>query len=114
MTKYKEYVIKMIDENKAAFDEFRKLHDLYSTDEEKWQEKFNIEGEKILVVVREYEDRLCRQTEKGQFNVFSPKLSEKFQEEVKKYFPFIDHIGLRVESAPTKSVFFEIKKIKLV
>lgn len=46
MTKYKEYFQRMIGTNKEVFDEFRKIHALYDLDQDKWQEKFNKEGEK--------------------------------------------------------------------
>lgn len=88
------------------FEKFQRLHDRYALDEERWQEKFNKEGEKILNVIREYENKLCFQSEKGGYSHFTPKLSEKFREEVKKHFSMIEHIGLKME-------VFELKKIKL-
>lgn len=48
MTKYKEYCQRMIDTNKEIFDEFGKIHALYDLDQDKWREKFNKEGEKIV------------------------------------------------------------------
>jgi hypothetical protein len=116
MTKYKEYFLKMLEENNEVFTEFEKLHNLYSSDEDKYQDQYNKEGAKVLDLVREYENKLCRQTEKGMYNVFSPKLSEKFQEEVKKKFPLFDHIGLKVEyTSPVNNATneepFIIKKI---
>jgi hypothetical protein len=117
MPKYKEYVKKMIDENKEVFTAFKKLHDEYALDTTSLQRKYNEEGGKIADLVREYEDRLCRNTERGAFNKFSGGLSEKFHAEVKKIFPMIDHIGLvpqepkdTVQSPPTS---FSIKKIQL-
>ncbi|MBU0569149.1 hypothetical protein KKB40_00015 [Patescibacteria group bacterium] len=106
MVKYKEYVQKMLDENKQAFDEFQKLHDNYEASPDEFQGKFNKEGEKILEIVREYEGRLCRNTERGMYNNFSAGLAEKFHEELKGHFPMIDHVGLIVEK-------FSIKKISL-
>ncbi len=106
MVKYKEYVQKMLDENKEVFDAFQKLHDKYELNPDELQDKFNEEGEKILEIVRKYEGRLCRNTERGMYNKFSTGLSEKFQNEVKHHFPMIDHIGLIVEK-------FSIKKISL-
>ena len=106
MTKYREYYEKMINNNKEVFEKFQMLHDRYALDEEKWQEEFNKEGEKILEVIREYENKLCSQSEKGGYSNFTPKLAEKFREEVKKHFSMIEHIGIKVE-------VFELKKIKL-
>lgn len=118
MTKYKEYVSKMIDENKEIFDKFRELHDRYALNQDELQEIFNKEGEKIVELLREYEDRLCRQTEKGGYSLFSGKLAEKFQDEVRKVFPYVDYIGLKVEKAVKETVAnlgesFNLKKIKL-
>lgn len=113
MTKYKEYFLKMLNENKEVFDEFKKLHDLYAQDEDKYQEMYNTDGNKVMDIVREYENRLCRQTEKGMYNVFSPKLSEKFHEEIQKQFPLFDHIGLKVISPQMRHEEkpFTLKKI---
>ncbi len=107
----------MLDENKDVFESFKTLHDEYGLNENGLQEKFNKEGEKILDIVREYENRLCANTERGMYNKFSSSLAEKFQNEVRKYFPMIDHIGLKVETMPLKSKAakdFIIKKIKLL
>ncbi len=106
MTKYREYYEKMINNNKELFDKFQMVHDRYALDEEKWQEEYNKEGGKILDVIREYENKLCSQSEKGGYSHFTPKLSEKFRAEIKKHFLMIEHIGIKVE-------VFEVKKIKL-
>jgi hypothetical protein len=105
MTKYREYYQKMLNNNEELFENFQRLHDRYALDEERWQEEFNKEGEKILNVVREYENKLCSQSEKGGYSHFTPKLAEKFKEEVRKHFSMIDHIGIKME-------VFALKKIK--
>jgi hypothetical protein len=116
MPKYKEYVKKMIDENKEVFASFKKLHDEYATDMTNLQRRYNEEGGKVADIIREYEDRLCRNTERGAFNKFSGGLSEKFHAEVKKVFPMIDYIGL-VPQEPVQQVktpeAFVLKKIQL-
>ena len=106
MTKYKEYFQRMIDTNKGAFDEFKKIHALYDLDQDKWQENFNKEGERIMKIVKEWEDRLCKQSEKAGYSNYTGILAEKFQSEVKKEFPLIDHVGLIIKK-------FTIKKINL-
>jgi hypothetical protein len=112
MTKYKEYFLKMIEENKTVFDNFKKLHALYEQDESKWQNKLNEDGEVVMDIVREYENRLCSNTERGVYNKFSSGLSEKFQAEVRKTFPKIDHIGLKIEQVKPPEAF-TLRKIKL-
>lgn len=98
----------MKETNKELFASFRKIHDEYhlSEDTDSLQEKFNIEGEKVLVVVREWEGRLCSQSEKGGYGAFTGNLTEKFQAEIKKEFPMIDHVGIIVKK-------FSLKKINL-
>jgi len=106
MTKYQEYVEKMVEGNKETFEKFRKIHDLYSTNKDQYQEEFNREGEKIMLIIKEWEGKLCCQSEKGGYGVFTGGLAEKFKDEVKRIFPLIDHIGIIVKK-------FELKKIKL-
>ncbi|KKR30778.1 hypothetical protein A2715_02085 [Candidatus Woesebacteria bacterium RIFCSPHIGHO2_01_FULL_39_32] len=114
MTKYKEYFEKMLAENKELFDEFKKIHAQYTLDPDRLQDQFNLQGEKILEVIREYENRLCADTERGMYNKFSVALAEKFQNEVQYHFPMIDHIGLIVEKdQPAYEESFSIKKIDL-
>jgi len=115
--KFKEYYKKMIDDNKSIFESFKKLHDEYGLNENTLQEKFNKEGEKILDIVRDYENRLCTNTERGIYNKFSTNLAEKFQNEVRKHFPLIDHVGLKVTNDKTlqdKQDVFTLKKINLL
>ncbi len=100
----------MLDENKAAFDAFAKLHMDYSLNQVGLQKQFNSEGEKIMEIVREYENKLCRGTENGMYNRYSAGLAEKFQNEVRAHFSLIDNVGLIVEE---KSADFKLKKIRV-
>jgi|SRR3989344_4874534 len=115
MTKYKEYFMKMISENKEIFDSFAKLHLDYSLNQDGLQEKYNVEGEKIMEIVHEYEDRLCKNTENGIYNKFSGGLSEKFQGLVRAHFPLIDHVGLIIEKSEMNdsTELFSLKRIDL-
>jgi hypothetical protein len=108
MTKYQEYVKRMLEANKAAFDSFRLIHNEYAiaADPDKLQDNFNEEGEKVMVIIREWEQKLCSQSEKAGFGSYTTSLAEKFQAEVKKEFPMIDHVGLIVKK-------FNLKKIEL-
>ncbi len=111
MVKYKEYVQKMLSENRKLFDDFRIIHDKYALNSDGLQEEFNKKGEKILEIIREYENKLCANTERGVYNKFSGNLAQKFQDEIRKIFPMIDYIGLKTEKAEKN--FFSIKRIKL-
>lgn len=112
MVRYKEYVKKMIDENRDLFDEFRVIHDKYSLENEKHQSELNHIGEKVQEVIKEYENRVCANTERS-FSQYSANLAEKFQNEIRSIFPMIDFIGVKVTSTRTvKSPdAFVIKKL---
>ncbi len=96
----------MLDANKEAFDSFKKLHDKYGLDKERYQDEFNKEGEKILLITHEWENKLCSQSEKAGYGGYTGGLAEKFQTEVKREFPLIDHVGIVVSR-------FSVKKINL-
>ncbi|MCX6704431.1 MAG: hypothetical protein NTZ07_03215 [Candidatus Woesebacteria bacterium] len=106
MTKYKEYFDKMVSENKEVFGKFTQIHFEYSIDQDENRGKFNQEGERILKIIHEYEDKLCKQSEKAGFGNYTSGLAEKFQAEIKSHFPLIDHIGIVVNK-------FSLKKISL-
>jgi hypothetical protein len=125
MTKFKEYYKRMVEENKEMFDSFAQLHMDYSMDEDKFQNQFNKDGEIILKVIHEWENKLCSQSEKAGYSNYTGGLSEKFQAEVRSHFPLIDHIGIIVtpkKSAPEITLkrvnlspvpAFNLKKIRL-
>lgn len=96
----------MLEQNRKLFDAFRKLHDEYQLDQDSLQERFNSEGEKVMGVVREWENKLCMQSEKGGFGKYTSSLAEKFREEVRKVFPMIDYVGIKIKP-------FSLKKIQL-
>jgi len=114
VTKYKEYFDKMVSENKGAFDDFTRAHFEYSIDQDKYQEKFNKEGEKINIIIHEYEDRLCKHSEGAGFGKYTSNLAEKFQDEVRSHFPLIDHVGIVLSKTSASAVNkFSLKKINL-
>ncbi|MDO8451319.1 MAG: hypothetical protein Q7S76_00435 [bacterium] len=95
MTKYRQAVQEMLEENKELFEEFKPIHDAYALNPEINQAKYNDSGKEILDVLREYDRRLCAKMGGGQYSKFSTNLSEKFWEEVRKIFPLIDRVGIR-------------------
>jgi hypothetical protein len=113
MTKYREYFEKMMEVNKKLFEKFGQIHQNYTLNQDKFQEEFNKEGEKVLAVIHEWENKLCSQSEKGGYGVFTGNLTEKFQAEVKKEFPLIDHVGIIVSKTPSIKSGFSLKKINL-
>ena len=103
----------MIEENKDLFAKFAAVHAAYGLDEEKNQAEFNREGEKVLEVIRNWENKLCRQSEKAGYAGFTGNLAEKFQKEIKSHFSLIDHIGIIIKEKPKTGSEFKIDQIKL-
>lgn len=112
MTKYKEYVDKMLEENKPLFDSFKEIHDMYGLEPEKWQAEFNKTGEKVMAIVRHYEDKLCNRSEGSGYASFTGNLAEKFHSEITKIFPLFDDIGIKSNPVDIQDVFV-LKKINL-
>ena len=122
MQRYREYFKRMLEEEKEKFETFQLIHDNYTLDQNKWQYEYNIEGAKILEIVREYENRLCANQERGMYNRYSAALAEKFQNEIRKKFPMYDYIGVKISGKTTSpqsreniniNQDFTLKKIEL-
>lgn len=118
VTKYKEYFDLMIANNKELFDEFKQIHDRYGLEQEKIQDEFNKIGVKVQAAIREWEDKLCGRSEGSGYANYSGNLAQKFQDEVRKAFPFVDSIGIKIESVaptplPATESVFVLKKITL-
>ncbi len=86
----------MLEENKEDFENFRLVHSFYSEDDARHQDTFNHKGEKIMKIIREWETRLCGHMEKGDNAVYSARLSEKFWGEIRREFPLIDFVGVKI------------------
>lgn len=84
----------MLEENQDLFNEFKALEERFSTDRDSVSEEFNTVGNKVLRVIRRYEDELCSKSEGGKYGKFSANLSEKFQQEVHGYFKHISSVRL--------------------
>jgi len=95
-TKYKQVFDEMVTKFEKEFDTFQELHDKYESNPQKWQDEFNKEGEKIMEIVRVYENRLCGHMENTQNATYSASLAEKFRGEIKKYLPKLDMIGVKI------------------
>jgi len=95
MTKSQQVFQDMMDYNQELFDSFKKIHDEYEKDVKTYQQEFNEEGEKVLHVIRKYENILCSHSESGKYGKFSSKLADKFWEMIRKKFQKIDCVGLQ-------------------
>ena len=85
----------MIDENTEIFNDFMDMHDKYVKDPANWQVKYNMQGEKVVTIIREWERKLCRESERGQFGKYSANLADKFWPLVRTDFPKIDFVGVK-------------------
>ena len=48
----------------------------YSLDQDGLQDKFNEEGTKIVIIIREWENKLCSTSEKAGYGGYTTNLSE--------------------------------------
>lgn len=98
MPKFAQLYNTMVKDHQAVFNEFREIHELFKLDRNAHRAAFNTKGKEIMEILREYEDRLCQGMERGQFGVFSDKVSEKFWQRVKKDFSHIEMVGVEILS----------------
>lgn len=93
---------------------YKYFHDKYAADNEKFQSELNKVGEKVLIVVKEYENRVCANTERS-YSQYSANLAEKFQNEIRNIFPMFDFIGVKISAKKTspalKNTPFKLKKL---
>ena len=94
MSKHQQYYQQMIDENSKEFKQFMDLHDNYVRDPKVHQSEYNLIGEKIISIIRDWERRLCSQSERGQYGKFSAGLADKFWALVRADFSKIDFVGV--------------------
>ena len=96
MSKYREAVTQMLEENKELFDEFKPIHEAYVINPAVNQAKYNAIGKDVVDVIRDYERKLCAKMGAGQYSKFSMNLSEKFMEEIQKIQTPIQYFSMRV------------------
>lgn len=94
MSKYKKQVQEMLDAHSIIFKAFKELHDKYAEDPKKWQEKYNEEGQPVLLLIKRWENNLCSKSESTKYGKFSNTLADKFWAEVRNVFPKIDYVGM--------------------
>lgn len=114
--KYKAYVQKMLDTERELFNKFRPVHDKYVLNSDN-QEELNSIGKEVMSVVKDYEDKLCRQSEVGGYGSYTSTLAEKFMDEVRRHFSHIDSVGIirkTMAPIPVQEDSFMIKKIDLI
>ncbi len=97
MSKYKQTVDEMVAANKELFDNFKEIHDAYAMNPEAWQKLLNEYGAEVVEIIRDYERKLCIKMGTGKYGQFSQNLSQKFWDEVRKIFPKIDFVGVKIQ-----------------
>ena len=95
MTKTQHYYDLMLKQNGPLFEQFKKVHELYSTDPKSNQEEFNKVGYQVQDIIRRFENMLCSKSEGSGYGKYSSNLADKFHELIKKEFPKIDCIGMK-------------------
>ena len=93
--KYKEYYDFMLKNNTELFEKFQEIHDQYVMQPDKWRDEFNTVGAQVVEVIRDWELKLCRASEGGQYGKYASNLSDKFWEQVRKSLPKIDFVGTK-------------------
>ena len=97
MPKYQQYFQEMVEYNRDLFNEFKEIHDKYILEPKEYQDELNDKGEKVLRIVRRYENMLCGKSENSGFGKYSTNLSDKFWGVVRSYLPKIDDVGKAYE-----------------
>jgi len=96
MTKSRQYFEMMLKNNTELFSIFETIHNNYIINPDAWQEKLNNVGAEVMDIIKEYEDRLVSHQEGGKYSRFSTQTSEKFWQEIRKKYPKIDFVGVKI------------------
>jgi hypothetical protein len=97
--KFKAYFDKAFADHREQFQLFMLTCQDYMSDRAKYSEEFNHQGKEVKAILDEAEARLCGRMERGRNAVYSANLSEKYWDEVRKYFPCIDEVGIKITKA---------------
>ncbi|MDD3647450.1 MAG: hypothetical protein PHS44_03035 [Candidatus Dojkabacteria bacterium] len=94
--KYKRIFEEIWDSNKELFQEFFMLNNDYAdpANRTKLENKFQEIGGKVKNLLVDGENELCRAMENTDNRVYSSKVADKYWDEVRKYFKFIDLVGV--------------------
>lgn len=98
--KFKKIFENLWKENEDIFQKFFLLNNDYGQTEKrkKIENEFQEIGSQVKEILQRGEDELCRQMEKSQHRFYSSNLADKYWDEVRKYFKYIDLVGVNVKS----------------
>lgn len=103
MSKYRDYFNQMFDQNREQFTQFMLTCQDYMQDRTAHAEQFNKQGQAVKAIMTEWEQKLCGRMERGKNAVYSANVAEKFWDEIRKYFPCIDEVGLKITRIPPQT-----------
>lgn len=96
--RYKQIFENIWEENKKLFQAFFLINNEYSDAKKrsKIEKQFQELGGKVKKLLLKGEDELCRHMEKSNHRLFSSKVADKYWDEVRKYFKYIDNVGVSI------------------
>jgi len=92
--KYQQYYQQAKEQHAALFADFAKINESRSIASLP-KEEFDRVGQQVVDILRDTDRRLCSQMGKGQYSVYTQKLSDKFWAHVRQEFKYIDLVGLK-------------------
>lgn len=97
--KYAQFYKLMMEQQGPLFVAFKPIHDAFAADRANAEaaEAFHTQGQKVVDVIRDWDRRLCAGMGRGTFSQYTQKLSETFWDRVRKDYPLIDLVGVRVK-----------------
>ena len=98
--KFKKIFENLWKENEKIFKKFFLLNSDYAQagKRRKIENEFQKVGNQVKEILQKGEDELCRQMEKSQHRFYSSNLADKYWDEVRKYFKYIDLVGVIVRN----------------
>lgn len=95
-TKFVQTYKEMLEKHPDLFAHFRMIHEAYTRSPALHQQEFNQVGDQVLEVIQKFDSKLCGKSERSGYGSYSSNLSEKFWQHIRKNFPKIDSVGLKV------------------
>lgn len=97
--KYKKIFHEIWEQNKDLFQSFFLLNNEYDDTRKRREveDKFQTVGAEVKLLLQEGEQVLCGAIERGVNSKYSTNLADKYWNEVRKYFKYIDRVGVKSE-----------------
>lgn len=94
--RYKQVLENIWNKDKELFQKFLLLNNDYADPKKRkgLEEEFQKIGKQVKDFLVEGEQDLCRQMEKSEHRFYSSNLADKYWDEIRKYFKYIDLVGV--------------------